>query len=87
MIWCPLPRRRAGGRSQITRSISRSQDRKIDRQIITSQDHEFPNARFDQHAEMAQRTARWSYRELAAPHHPSVTMPGQVAELLLDLAS
>ena len=48
---------------------------------------QFPSARFDQHAEMARRTALWSYRELAAPHHPAVTMPEQVADLLLDLAS
>ena len=48
---------------------------------------QFPNARFDQHAEMAKRTARWTYRELAAPHHPAVTMPEKVADLLLDLAS
>ena len=47
----------------------------------------FPNPRFDQHAEMAQRSALWRYRELAAPHHAAVTMPGKVADLLLDLAT
>lgn len=46
---------------------------------------QFPNTRFDQHAAMAQRTARWSYRELAASHHPMVTMPDTLAELLLEL--
>jgi len=48
---------------------------------------QFPNARFDQHAEMAKRTALWTSRELAAHHHPAVTMPRQLAALLLDLAS
>jgi hypothetical protein len=36
---------------------------------------------------MAQRSALWRYRELAAPHHPAVTMPDKVADLLLQLAS
>jgi pimeloyl-ACP methyl ester carboxylesterase len=48
---------------------------------------QFPNPRFDQHAEMAQRSALWRYRELAAPHHAAVTMPDKVTELLLQLAS
>jgi pimeloyl-ACP methyl ester carboxylesterase len=48
---------------------------------------QFRNPRFDQHAEMAQRSALWRYRELAAPHHAAVTMPDKVADLLLQLAS
>jgi pimeloyl-ACP methyl ester carboxylesterase len=47
----------------------------------------FPSPRFDQHAEMARRTPLWSYRELAAPHHPAVTMPDKVTELLLELST
>jgi hypothetical protein len=47
----------------------------------------FPNARFDRHAEMAQRSANWRYRELAAPHHAAFTMPDMVADTLLELAS
>ena len=48
---------------------------------------QFPNPRFDQHAEMAQRSALWQYRELAAPHHAAITMPDTVTDLLLQLAS
>jgi hypothetical protein len=48
---------------------------------------QFPNPRFDQHAAMAQRSERWRYRELAAPHHAAITMPDKVADLLLELAS
>jgi pimeloyl-ACP methyl ester carboxylesterase len=48
---------------------------------------QFPNPRFDQHAEMARRSALWRYRELSAPHHPAVTMPDTVTDLLLELAS
>jgi hypothetical protein len=47
---------------------------------------QFPNPRFDQHAEMAQQTPSWRYRELAAPHHVAFTAPDQVAELLLEFA-
>jgi pimeloyl-ACP methyl ester carboxylesterase len=47
---------------------------------------QFPNPRFDQHAEMAQRSPLWRYRELAAPHHAAVTMPDKVTALLLQLA-
>jgi hypothetical protein len=36
---------------------------------------------------MAQRSALWKYRELAAPHHPAVTIPDELANLLLDLSS
>jgi pimeloyl-ACP methyl ester carboxylesterase len=50
---------------------------------------QFPNPRFDQHADMAQRSALWRYRELAAPHHAAVTMPGcgpadELASLILS---
>jgi pimeloyl-ACP methyl ester carboxylesterase len=45
---------------------------------------QFKNSRFDMHAEMARRTAGWQYRELPAPHHAAVTMPDQVANLLLE---
>jgi pimeloyl-ACP methyl ester carboxylesterase len=48
---------------------------------------QFPNPRFDAHAAMAQRTPHWTYRELAASHHAAVTVPDQVAELLLELAT
>jgi hypothetical protein len=48
---------------------------------------QFPNRRFDQHAEMAQRTPLWRYWELAAPHHAALTMPDKVANLLLEIAS
>jgi pimeloyl-ACP methyl ester carboxylesterase len=47
----------------------------------------FPSPRFDQHAEMAQHSPLWRYRELAAPHHAAVTMPDNVTDLLLQLAS
>ena len=47
---------------------------------------QFPNPRLDRHADMAQRTANWRYRELAAPHHAAFTMPYKVADLLLELA-
>jgi pimeloyl-ACP methyl ester carboxylesterase len=48
---------------------------------------QFPNPRFDVHAEMARRTTRWRYRELAAGHHPALTVPATLSELLVDLAS
>jgi pimeloyl-ACP methyl ester carboxylesterase len=48
---------------------------------------QFPNARFDQHAEMAQRAAHWRYRALPTSHHPAITAPGPLADLLLELAS
>ncbi len=47
---------------------------------------QFPNPRFDRHAEMAQRTAGWRYRELLAPHHAPVTAPDEVSDLLLDVS-
>ena len=48
---------------------------------------QYPSPRFDQHAETAQRSALWRYRELTAPHHPAVTMPDKVTDLLLELGS
>jgi hypothetical protein len=36
---------------------------------------------------MAQRSALWRYRELVATHHPAVTMPDKMTDLLLQLAS
>jgi pimeloyl-ACP methyl ester carboxylesterase len=47
----------------------------------------YQSARFDQHAEMAQRTAGWRHRELTASHHPAITAPGDLAELLLEVSS
>jgi pimeloyl-ACP methyl ester carboxylesterase len=47
---------------------------------------QFQNARFDQHAAMAQRADSWRHRELAGPHHAPVTMPEEVADLLMELA-
>jgi hypothetical protein len=47
---------------------------------------QFRRPRFDEHAEMAQRTALWRYRELDAPHHAPVTVPDGIADLLVELA-
>jgi pimeloyl-ACP methyl ester carboxylesterase len=47
---------------------------------------EFQRPLFDEYARMAQQTALWRYRELAAPHHAAFTAPDKVAELLLELA-
>jgi pimeloyl-ACP methyl ester carboxylesterase len=46
----------------------------------------FPSARFDQHAEMARRTAHWQYRELPTSHHPAISAPDKLSDLLLELA-
>jgi hypothetical protein len=35
---------------------------------------------------MAQRSPKWSYRELPLPHHAAWTAPDRVADLLIDLA-
>ncbi len=48
---------------------------------------QFQNARFDQHAAMAQQSGQWRYRELASSHHAPVTMPESVADLLIELSS
>ena len=47
---------------------------------------QFQNARFDQHAMMAQRSAHWRHFELASSHHAPVTMPESVADLLMTIA-
>ena len=47
----------------------------------------YPNPRFDQHAEMARRTAHWNYRELPTSHHPAITSPESLTNLLLELAT
>jgi pimeloyl-ACP methyl ester carboxylesterase len=47
----------------------------------------FQSARFDVHAEMASRTALWRYRELATSHHPAITTPRALTDLLLELVS
>jgi hypothetical protein len=48
---------------------------------------QFPSARFDQHVQMARRTAHWHYRELATSHHPAITAPDNLTDLLLEIAS
>ena len=48
---------------------------------------QFPNPRFDEHAEMTQRSPLWLYRELAAPHHAPVTMPERIADLLIEFGT
>ena len=46
----------------------------------------FPSTRFDEHARTAQRGAGWRYRELPTSHHPFVTAPEKLADLLSELA-
>ena len=47
----------------------------------------YTSARFDQHAEMARRTAQWHYRELATSHHPAITAPDHLTDLLLEITA
>jgi pimeloyl-ACP methyl ester carboxylesterase len=47
----------------------------------------FPSPRFDQHAAMAQRTPGWSRRELPTSHHPAITAPAALTDLLVAIAS
>jgi pimeloyl-ACP methyl ester carboxylesterase len=47
----------------------------------------YPSARFDEHAAMAKRTSGWRFRELQTSHHPAVTAPDEVANLLLEVVS
>ncbi|HEX5108237.1 MAG TPA: alpha/beta hydrolase [Vicinamibacterales bacterium] len=47
---------------------------------------QFSNPSFDRHAAMAQHDSLWRYRELSASHHAAVTIPDQVAALLVELA-
>ena len=41
---------------------------------------------FDRHADMAQATSGWRYREMATPHLPYVTHPNELASILIELA-
>jgi pimeloyl-ACP methyl ester carboxylesterase len=45
----------------------------------------FPNPRFDRHAEMARVAPTWSYREMPTAHHPAITDPDSLTNLLLEL--
>jgi pimeloyl-ACP methyl ester carboxylesterase len=45
---------------------------------------QYKSSVFDRHAEMARRSAGWRYRELASFHHPAVTTPHELANLLLE---
>jgi pimeloyl-ACP methyl ester carboxylesterase len=47
----------------------------------------YANPRFDWHAEMARRSERWQYRELSVGHHPAVTVPDTLVDLLVELGS
>jgi hypothetical protein len=58
---------------------------KLSRTYIRCTKH--PGPRFDQHAEMARRTAGWRYRDLPTTHHPAITAPELLTALLLELAS
>jgi hypothetical protein len=48
---------------------------------------QWPPAVFDHYADMARRTAGWSYREMAAPHLPYIKHPPELVELLLEAAA
>jgi len=48
---------------------------------------QFPNPAFDRFAEHAKRSAGWRYRMLDTSHHPFVTMPRELAALLLEAAA
>lgn len=56
---------------------------KLPRTYIRCRQH--PSAAFDRYAEMARRTAGWRYRELATAHEAFVTMPHELAGLLLEI--
>jgi pimeloyl-ACP methyl ester carboxylesterase len=58
---------------------------KLPRTYIRCRQHASPA--FDRHAEMARRTEGWRYQELDAAHLPFVTMPRELAALLLEIAS
>ena len=47
----------------------------------------YQHAGLDRYAEAARRSAGWRYRELASYHHPAVTNPRELADLLLEIAS
>jgi pimeloyl-ACP methyl ester carboxylesterase len=48
---------------------------------------QWPNPMYDRYAETARRTAGWRYRELATSHEAFVTMPRELADLLLEIVS
>jgi pimeloyl-ACP methyl ester carboxylesterase len=56
---------------------------KVPRTYIRCVQHASPW--FDRHAETARRAVGWRYRELASFHHPAVTMPRELATLLLEV--
>jgi pimeloyl-ACP methyl ester carboxylesterase len=56
---------------------------KLPRTYIRCRQH--PSAAFDRYAEMARQTAGWRYRELATAHEAFVTMPHELAGLLLEI--
>jgi len=47
----------------------------------------YQHAGFDRYAEKARHLAGWRYRELASHHHPAVTNPRELADLLLEISS
>ena len=47
----------------------------------------YQHAGFDRYAEQARRSPGWRYRELASYHHPAVTNPRELADLLLEISS
>jgi hypothetical protein len=46
----------------------------------------YQSVRFDEHLAMAKRTPRWRARELPTSHHPSITAPRELANVLLESA-
>ena len=46
----------------------------------------FPTPTFDRYAQQAQEAQGWRYRELDCSHLPSITCPGELAAVLLELA-
>jgi pimeloyl-ACP methyl ester carboxylesterase len=47
----------------------------------------YQHAGFDRYAEQARRSAGWRYRELSSHHHPAITNPRELADLLLEVGS
>jgi hypothetical protein len=58
---------------------------KLPRAYIRCTHHQSPV--FDRHADKARRAAGWRYRELPSFHHPAVTMPRELAKLLLEVGN
>jgi pimeloyl-ACP methyl ester carboxylesterase len=48
---------------------------------------QFTNPRFDRHAEIARQGPPWWYREMDTSHHPAITAPQALADVLLELRS